>query len=98
MGDEYLTSLIRLSAALVAGALIGFERTYHGRPAGFRTHILVSTSSSLLMLLTVFHEQVIPAQRPTWSESTGRAAPEAVTRRSRRRTCWAEDGAASPLT
>ena len=60
MGDEYLTSLIRLSVALAAGAFIGLERTYHGRPAGFRTHILVSTSSSLLMLLTVFHEQVLP--------------------------------------
>ena len=60
MEDEYLTSLIRLSAALLAGALIGLERTYHGRPAGFRTHILVSTSSSLLMMLTVFQERIIP--------------------------------------
>jgi len=60
MGDEYLTILIRLSAALGAGALIGLERTYYGRPAGFRTHILVSTASSLLMKLTVFHEQLIP--------------------------------------
>src|SRR6266850_2312789 len=46
--------LARLLAALGAGAAIGFERSYHGRPAGFRTHALVCTASSLLMLVTVY--------------------------------------------
>jgi putative Mg2+ transporter-C (MgtC) family protein len=46
--------LARLLAALAAGALIGYERSYHGRPAGFRTHALVCTASSLLMLVTVY--------------------------------------------
>jgi putative Mg2+ transporter-C (MgtC) family protein len=36
-----------------AGALIGAEREYHARSAGFRTHILVSLSSGLLMLSAV---------------------------------------------
>ncbi len=45
---------LRLAAALVIGALIGLERSYHGRPAGFRTHALVCLSTSLLMLVTVF--------------------------------------------
>jgi putative Mg2+ transporter-C (MgtC) family protein len=44
----------RLLVALGAGALIGYERSYHGRPAGFRTHALVCTASSLLMLVTVY--------------------------------------------
>jgi putative Mg2+ transporter-C (MgtC) family protein len=51
---DYLEMVLRLVAALVAGALIGYERTYHGRPAGFRTHALVCMASSLLMLVTVF--------------------------------------------
>jgi putative Mg2+ transporter-C (MgtC) family protein len=34
--------------------LIGLERSYHGRPAGFRTHALVCMSTSLLMLITVY--------------------------------------------
>ena len=59
MSDEYAIPLVRLSLALVAGALIGLERTYHGRPAGFRTHILVSTASGLLMLLTVSSAELI---------------------------------------
>jgi putative Mg2+ transporter-C (MgtC) family protein len=44
----------RLLAALLAGAVIGYERSFHGRPAGFRTHALVCTASSLLMLVTVY--------------------------------------------
>src|SRR5678815_1375583 len=46
--------VLRLLAALAAGALIGYERSYHGRPAGFRTHALVCVASSLLMLVTVY--------------------------------------------
>jgi putative Mg2+ transporter-C (MgtC) family protein len=46
--------VLRLLAALLAGAVIGYERSYHGRPAGFRTHALVCTASSLLMLVTVY--------------------------------------------
>jgi putative Mg2+ transporter-C (MgtC) family protein len=40
-------------AALLAGALIGTERSFHGRAAGFRTHTLVAMASSMLMHLTV---------------------------------------------
>lgn len=47
---------LHLVSALVAGAVIGLERTYHGRPAGFRTHTLVCLASSLLMLLTLYQE------------------------------------------
>ena len=39
-----------VAAAMTAGGLIGVERTYHGHPAGFRTHILVCLTSCLLML------------------------------------------------
>jgi putative Mg2+ transporter-C (MgtC) family protein len=56
---EYLTILLHLGLAVLAGGLIGLERTYHGRPAGFRTHTLVCTSSSLLMLLTVYQWQLL---------------------------------------
>ena len=45
-------------AAMTAGGLIGVERTYHGHPAGFRTHILVCLTSCLLMLAAM--------QQATW--------------------------------
>jgi putative Mg2+ transporter-C (MgtC) family protein len=46
---------LHLVSALFAGGLIGLERSYHGRPAGFRTHALVCMASSLLMLVTLYH-------------------------------------------
>jgi putative Mg2+ transporter-C (MgtC) family protein len=51
---DYLEMALRLLAALVAGGLIGLERSHRGRPAGFRTHALVCLASSLLMLVTVY--------------------------------------------
>lgn len=42
-----------LLAAVLAGGLIGFEREWRGRAAGFRTHILVCLASALLMELAV---------------------------------------------
>jgi putative Mg2+ transporter-C (MgtC) family protein len=49
--------IIRLLTAVVAGAVIGYERSFHARPAGFRTHALVCTASSILMLVTVYEAQ-----------------------------------------
>ena len=40
---------LRLLAALAGGSAIGLERSFHGRPAGFRTHALVCLGSALLM-------------------------------------------------
>ena len=47
-------------AALVAGGVIGTERSIHGRAAGFRTHTLVCMASSVLMLVTLFESQWLP--------------------------------------
>ncbi len=51
---DSLDMVLRLLAALGAGALIGYERSFRGRPAGFRTHALVCMASSVLMLITVY--------------------------------------------
>ena len=55
--NDYLEISLRLLTALVFGGLVGFERSYHGRPAGFRTHTLVCLASALLMLVTVYEAQ-----------------------------------------
>jgi putative Mg2+ transporter-C (MgtC) family protein len=54
--DNYAAIALHLVIALAAGAIIGLERSYHGRPAGFRTHALVCLSSSMLMVLTVYQD------------------------------------------
>jgi len=66
--NEYLVMLEHLLVALAAGGLIGFERSYHGRPAGFRTHTLVCVASSALMLITVYQSHWFP------DEFSGRVA------------------------
>ena len=55
--------LLRLLAALAAGGLIGYERSFHGRPAGLRTHVLVCLASAVLMLVTVYEDH--------WVRTTG---------------------------
>ena len=53
---DYLPMLLRLLAAVGAGACIGYERSFHGRPAGLRTHVLVCMASAVLMLVTVYED------------------------------------------
>jgi putative Mg2+ transporter-C (MgtC) family protein len=49
---DYLDMALHLGAAWLAGSLIGLERSFHGRPAGFRTHALVCLASAALMVVT----------------------------------------------
>lgn len=52
-------------AAMTAGGLIGVERTFHGHPAGFRTHIMVCLTSCLLMLAAMHQASWALAALPT---------------------------------
>lgn len=60
MDPESRIIIIHLAGALLAGAVIGLERTYHGHSAGFRTHALVCMASSLLMLVPLYQWQWLP--------------------------------------
>ncbi|HSI59999.1 MAG TPA: MgtC/SapB family protein [Ideonella sp.] len=51
---QYQDVVIHMLSAVLAGGLIGLERSFHGRPAGFRTHTLVCLASSVLMLVTLY--------------------------------------------
>ncbi len=57
ISHEEIVIIVRVLGALIIGALIGFERTFHGRPAGFRTHALVCIASALLMIVTVYQNE-----------------------------------------
>ena len=46
--------LLRPLLALVAGGLVGLERSFHGRAAGLRTYALVSFASALLVGIAQF--------------------------------------------
>jgi putative Mg2+ transporter-C (MgtC) family protein len=48
--DDWGQIALRLSAATLAGILIGFDREWRGHDAGIRTHALVALSSAAIML------------------------------------------------
>ena len=60
MNNELMLITTHLLGALLAGGIIGLERSFHGRPAGFRTHTLVCLASSVLMLVTLFQSKWLP--------------------------------------
>lgn len=49
-----LELLIRLVSSAIAGGIIGMEREARNRPAGLRTHILVTLGSALIMLISMY--------------------------------------------
>lgn len=51
----------RLVAAFAIGAVIGAERQRRRKPAGLRTHVLVSLSSAILMSLSELMREQVPA-------------------------------------
>lgn len=48
------TALLRLGVSLVLGAAIGLEREYHRHPAGLRTFTLITVSSTMAMLVSIY--------------------------------------------
>lgn len=64
MNAEYSIITLHLIGALIAGGAIGFERSLHGHPAGFRTHALVCLASSLLMLVALYEWKWLPGMPP----------------------------------
>ncbi len=66
--------LIKIIVMLILGGFIGWERERHGRPAGFRTHILVGIGSTLLMIVSTS----MVAQYPDSNVDPGRIAAQVV--------------------
>lgn len=46
--------LLRLVAAVLLGALVGYERERTGKPAGVRTHGMVSLGAALFTVVSIF--------------------------------------------
>ena len=55
----YVQIAEHLAAAWAAGAVIGLERSYHGRAAGFRTHCIVAIAAAAAIMAAY-----IPALQP----------------------------------
>ncbi|MCL2602161.1 MAG: MgtC/SapB family protein [Treponema sp.] len=67
--------ILRLCLGFVAGAIIGFERSSRRQVAGLRTHILIATGSTMLMLLSIYLPQHLS---PSGQGDPGRIAAQVV--------------------
>lgn len=54
MEVSFLYMLLNLLVAAALGGVIGYEREFHGKGAGIRTHILVCMGSALFMLVSIY--------------------------------------------
>jgi putative Mg2+ transporter-C (MgtC) family protein len=75
--DIYFSSdlIIRLAVATLLGAILGLEREIHGRPAGLRTHLLVSLGAAAFMIMS----PLVAGMNPGFPGDPGRIAAQIVT-------------------
>lgn len=73
--EQFKSEFFRITIAMLLGGLIGWERERHGRPAGFRTHILVCVGSALFMLVS---EQIFTKYQELDSSSVARIDPARI--------------------
>ena len=71
--------ILRIVIAAIFGGVIGWERQKDGKPAGLRTHMLVSTGAALFTIISfavmsVFEDSVIDPTRIAAGIITGVAA------------------------
>jgi len=67
--------VLRLALGFLAGGIIGLERSSRHQVAGLRTHILIATGATLLMLLSIYIPQQFNPQR---NSDPGRIAAQVV--------------------
>jgi putative Mg2+ transporter-C (MgtC) family protein len=72
-------ALLRLALGALFGGAIGFERQVHGRPAGFRTHMLVCMASVLLMEVSEYFHYLEVMDPGYVRVDPGRIAAGAIT-------------------
>ncbi len=87
MSPLYLQIAANLAAAWFAGGLIGIERSFHGRAAGFRTHCIVAIAAAAAVMVSY-----VPVLQPALFhgyasvDAAGRIGPG---RDDRHRLSWA---------
>jgi uncharacterized membrane protein YhiD involved in acid resistance len=59
MDNVFVENLIKLSLAVLAGGIIGAEREYQDKAAGFRTIILITVGSALFTIFSIAQEKFL---------------------------------------
>ena len=56
---NFISLLLRLCLAVICGGLIGLEREFRRRPAGFRTYLLVCVGAAAAMLIGQYAAEML---------------------------------------
>jgi putative Mg2+ transporter-C (MgtC) family protein len=70
MNYDLLESIIRISVAVVAAGLIGWDRERLGQPAGMRTHMLVGLGAALIVSIPLSGGGMTEASRAVQGVAT----------------------------
>ena len=70
--------LLRILVASVLGGLIGLEREYRAKEAGFRTHFLVALGSAVFMIVSAYGFSDVPLAEGTHRWDVSRIAAQVV--------------------
>ncbi len=62
MVDPVIVMALKLLISLLLGAMVGLEREWRKKPAGLRTHMLVSMGACLFTLVSVYSFGADPAR------------------------------------
>lgn len=71
--------IFRLLLGTLLGGIVGFERESHGRPAGFRTHLLVCLASVLIMVVSEEYHHLLSVDPSYLRIDPARIAAGAIT-------------------
>jgi len=69
---------LRIFCAAILGGLIGLEREYRAKEAGFRTHFLVAMGSALFMIVSAYGFSDVPFNDMTSRWDVSRVAAQVV--------------------
>ena len=63
--------MLRVVLAMIVGGIIGFEREKKGRPAGFRTYMLVAVGATLTVILSQYLDLMLHSRWALTAENVG---------------------------
>ena len=70
--------ILRILVAAILGGIIGLEREYRAKEAGFRTHFLVALGSALFMIVSAYGFSDVPMDGMTSRWDVSRIAAQVV--------------------
>ena len=73
-----LEFLLRIFCAAILGGIIGLEREYRAKEAGFRTHFLVALGSALFMIVSAYGFSDVQMSEMTSRWDVSRVAAQVV--------------------